>query len=121
MRLFLRWFVITVALGITAYLVPGVMVEDWSALLVGAAALGLVNAIARPVLKVLTFPITVLTLGLFLLVANGLSFALAAWLVPGFTVNGIGSATLGAIVVSIVSWLLSGLDDMGWGRRADVD
>jgi len=113
MRLLLRWFVVAVALAVTAWLVRGVEVADWTALLLGSAALGLVNAVARPVLAVLTFPITVLTLGLFIFVVNGISFALAAWLVPGFTVHGLWPAILGAIVVSIVSWLLSGLDATG--------
>ena len=109
MSLLLHWFVIAVALGVTAWLLPGIAVEDWTALLVGSAVLGLINATARPVLKVLTFPITILTLGLFLFVVNGLSFMLAAWLVPGFSVGGLGWAILGAIVVSFISWLLSGL------------
>lgn len=113
MRLLLRWFVIAVSLGVTAYLLPGVDVVDWTALLVGSAVLGLVNAVAKPVLTVLTFPITIVTLGLFLFVVNGLSFALAAWFVPGFSVASLGWAMLGAIVVSFVSWLLSGLDDVG--------
>ncbi|MEN0062084.1 MAG: phage holin family protein [Myxococcota bacterium] len=119
MRLLLRWLVIAISLGITAYLLPGIGIRDWQALIVGSAVLGLVNAIAKPVLTVLTFPITVLTLGLFLFVVNGLSFALAAWFVPGFEVLNLGWAMLGAIVVSIISWFLSGLDDVGSDDRDD--
>ncbi|HEU4370918.1 MAG TPA: phage holin family protein [Methylomirabilota bacterium] len=69
--------------------------------------LGLVNALVRPVLLVLTLPLTVLTLGLFLLVLNGLCLALTAWLVPGLDVDGLVPAGLGALVVSVVSWLLT--------------
>ncbi|MEM6926357.1 MAG: phage holin family protein [Myxococcota bacterium] len=111
MRLLLRWLVMAIALGVTAYLLPGIRVEDPTALVVGSAVLGLVNATVRPVLKVLTFPITILTLGIFLLVVNGLSFMLAAWFVSGFEVNGLGWAMLGAVGVSIVSWMLSGIGD----------
>ena len=67
----------------------------------------LVNALVRPVLVVLTLPLTVVTLGLFLLVLNGICLALTAWLVPGFAIDGFLPAVLGALVISVVSWVLT--------------
>jgi putative membrane protein len=68
--------------------------------------LGLVNAVVRPILVILTLPITILTLGVFYLIVNGMAFALAAALVPGFAVASLGAAVIGALVVSLVSWIL---------------
>jgi putative membrane protein len=76
-------------------------------LLVSALLLGIVNAVIRPILFVLTLPLTIVTLGLFILIVNGLAFALAAALVPGFHVAGLWSATAGAIIVSLTSWAAS--------------
>jgi putative membrane protein len=106
MGFLVHWVVTAVALAVGARVVPGIVVASGGTLLVAALVLGLVNAVIRPVLTILTLPITVLTLGLFYLVVNGLAFALAAWLVPGFTVASLGSAIGGALVVSIVSSLL---------------
>ncbi len=105
-RFLLHWATIAASLWAATELVPGIRVRSFAALLVGAAVLGLVNACVRPVLTFLTLPITVLSLGLFYLVVNGASFGLAAWLVPGFSVHGLGPAVLGALVVSVVSWFL---------------
>lgn len=102
-RFLLHWLVVAIALFATAYILPGVSVASWPALAVAALVLGLVNAVVRPVLLLLTLPITVLTLGLFYLVVNGLAFALAALVVPGFTVDGFGWAILGALLVSLFS------------------
>lgn len=110
MRTFLiHWLVTGVALAIGTRIVPGVVVSSTGALVVGALVLGLVNAIVRPVMTILTLPITVLTLGLFYLLVNGAAFGLAAGLVPGFRVASVGSAIGGALVVSIVSFLLNWL------------
>ena len=79
---------------------------SWPALLVAGLVLGFVNAIIRPILVVVTLPITVLTLGLFYLVVNGLAFALAAAVVPGFEVDSLLWAMLGALVVSLISWFI---------------
>jgi len=108
MRGFVFRILIT-ALGLwaAASIVPGISIAGWRSLAVAALALGLVNAIVRPVLLILTFPITVLTLGLFLLVVNGLSLEIVAWLVPGFSVAGLGAAILGALVVGLTSWFAS--------------
>ena len=110
MRSFLlHWIVTAVALAVSARLVPGIAVSSMGVLLVSALVLGLVNAIVRPVMVVLTLPITVLTLGLFYLVVNGAALGLAAWLVPGFRVASLGSAILGALVVSVISFLFGRL------------
>lgn len=106
MNFILHWLVVAIALAVAAYVVPGVSVTSVTTLIVGGLVLGLVNALVRPILTILTLPLTILTLGLFYLVVNGLAFALAAALVPGFSVAGFGSAIVGALIVSIVSWLI---------------
>ena len=102
-RIFLHWVANTVALAVTAWLLPGVGITSAEALIVGAIALGLVNALVRPILTLLTLPLTFLSLGLFYLVVNAAAFGLTAWLVDGFTVAGFGSALLGALIASVVS------------------
>jgi len=77
--------------------------------LLAALVLGLVNTFIRPVLLVLTLPVTFFTLGLFILVINALAFLIASWLVPGFTVYTFWGAMAGALITSIVSWLLNGI------------
>ena len=88
MRFLIHWAIVAAALWLAAHLVPGVIIRSVPALLIAALVLGLVNALVRPVLTILTLPITVLTLGLFYLVVNGAAFALAAALVPGFDLAG---------------------------------
>jgi putative membrane protein len=109
MKGFLARFVIT-ALGLmlARAIIPGITILGWSNLFVAALLLGLVNAIVRPVLFILTLPLTIFTLGLFLFVLNGISLALVAWLMPGFSVSGLWAATLGAIVVGLTSWFANG-------------
>ena len=105
---FLIHMVITaVALWVTTQVVGGVTVSSTTALLFAALALGVVNAIVRPILHVLSLPLTLVTLGLFYFVVNGIAFGLAAALVPGFSVDGILSAILGALVLGFVSWVLA--------------
>jgi putative membrane protein len=99
----IHWLVIALALWVTAYVLPGVNVDSTQALAIAAIVLGLVNALIRPILTILTLPITILTLGLFYLVVNGLTFLLASKLVSGFHVAGFWWAVLGALGVSIVS------------------
>jgi putative membrane protein len=109
MRFVIHWLVVAVALWIAANLVPGIGFRSTPTLLLAALVLGLVNALVRPILFILTLPITIITLGLFYLVVNGLAFALTAALVPGFTVTSFTSAILGALVVSLVSWVLGSI------------
>ena len=103
----IRWMLSALALVLTSKIVPGIAFNDMTALLIAAIVLGLVNAIVRPILVFFTLPITLLTLGLFLLVVNAITFGLAAWLVPGFSVNGFMPALLGSIVMAILSYLFS--------------
>jgi putative membrane protein len=106
LRFLFHVIAIAVALWVATLIVPGVQVSTWGVLAVAALVLGLVNALVRPLLTLLTLPITILTLGLFYLVVNGLCFALAAFLVPGFHIGGLLSAVFGALVVSLVSWFI---------------
>jgi len=108
MFLILRLIINVIAILIIAYLFPGLIWVDgfWSALL-AALLLGIVNAILRPILVFFTLPLTILTLGLFLLVINGLMLWLVSIVVSGFQVSGFWGAVLGSILISIVSWLLS--------------
>jgi putative membrane protein len=102
----IHWLVVAIALWVTAQVVPGITISSWTTLAVAALVLGFVNAIVRPILLILTLPITVLTLGLFYLVVNALAFGLAAALVPGFNVASATSAILGALVTSVISWFI---------------
>ncbi len=114
MRLLLRWIVMAIALAVAAWTVPGIDVTDQNgtiAVLLMAVVFGLVNAFIRPLITLLSCPLVLLTLGLFTLVINGICFSLASWFAQmlgiGFVVNGFWPAFWGAIVVSIVSFLLS--------------
>ena len=105
MRGFITRLLITaLGLWVAANVVHGITVAGWESLVIAALVLGLVNAIVRPLLVILTLPITFFTLGLFLFVVNGISFAFAAAIVPGFHVATLGSAILGALVVSVTGW-----------------
>lgn len=110
MRRFLaHWVVTGLALVVADWALAGIHIRSTGALIIGALALGLVNALVRPVLVILTLPLTIVTLGLFYLVVNGLAFSIAAALVPGFDVASFGSAVLGALIVTLVSWALGSL------------
>ena len=109
MGFLLRVVVNALAIMLAASILPGIRVDGVVPALVGGLLLGLVNAVVRPVLIILTLPITLVTLGLFLLVLNGLCFWLVASIVKGFYVAGFWSAFLGALIVSIVSWIMTAL------------
>ncbi len=106
-----HWLTTGAALSATAWLLPGVQIDSLGALALAALALGFVNAIIRPVLVLLTLPFTVVTLGLFYFIVNGIAFRLAAALVPGFQVTSFFSAILGALTVGFVSWFIGGFRD----------
>ena len=99
-----RLFITAFALWVATQIVPGIHVRGPVALLVAALVFGLVNAFVRPVLVFLSFPLTVLTLGLFLLVVNAAMLGLTAWVLPGLRVDGFWPALFGALVVSATSW-----------------
>ncbi|WP_141835967.1 phage holin family protein [Herbaspirillum sp. SJZ107] len=109
MRLLLTWLINAAALMALPYLMNSVTVTNIGAALVAALVLGLVNTLIRPVLVVLTLPVTLLSLGLFILVINALLFWLVSHLVAGFHVTGFGSAFVAAILYSVISWALSTL------------
>lgn len=117
MKLLLRWLLNAVALAIAAWAVPGIAVEDTGTLLLAAAVIGLVNAVLKPLLVILTLPLTVLTLGIFYLVLNALLFYLAAGLTPGFSLSGFWAALFGALVMSLAATALHAL--VGAGGRED--
>jgi putative membrane protein len=103
----LRTFIIGLGIWLATVLVPGISADSTGTLIWGAIALGLINASIRPVLVVLTLPVTILTLGLFLLLLNAAMLNLAGWFVDGFEVQGFWSSIFGAIIVSLVSGFCS--------------
>ncbi|NJL81515.1 MAG: phage holin family protein [Richelia sp. RM2_1_2] len=102
----LTWLLSAISLLVTAYFVPGFEFDTFGTAAIAALILGLVNAIVRPFLVILTLPLTIVTLGLFLFVINALMFLLVGFLVPGFVVTGLLPAILASIVLTIVSTLL---------------
>ena len=102
-----RWIVNAAALMLVAYLYPGVVVTSFVAALIAALVLGLVNAIVRPILVLLTLPVTLLTLGLFIFVINALLFWFVANVVQGFQVTGFLAALLGSILYSLITLVTS--------------
>jgi putative membrane protein len=106
-RLLLTWILNAFALFFVMKLVPGIQIDRFGDLLVAALVIGLLNALLRPLVILLTLPVTILTLGLFTLVINGVMFYLAAHLVSGFHVTGFGAAFLAALLFSLFSSLLN--------------
>ena len=109
MRFLARLLLNAIAIMVAAWLVPGFHLSGTGAALGAGALLGLVNVSIRPILLLLTLPFTLVTLGLFIFVVNAICVGLTAALVPGFSIAGYGAAFLGALVVSVVSWILNGL------------
>lgn len=109
MRLILKLILNTLAVAVTAYVLPGVHVDGPMTAVVVAIVLGVINVVVKPLLVLLTLPITVLTLGLFLFVVNALMILLTDWVVPGFEVAGFWWALLFSLVVSLVGSFLSAL------------
>jgi putative membrane protein len=107
--LLLHWAISAVSLGIVAYLFPGIELSGLGAALVAPIVIGLINATVGFLIKMLTLPLTVLTLGIFWLIINALMLQLAAAIVPGFYVAGFWSAFFGAIALSLVSLFLRSL------------
>ncbi|MBQ9585151.1 MAG: phage holin family protein [Muribaculaceae bacterium] len=97
----------SLAVGITAYFMDSVTIEPWWITVIVAVLLGLINSVVRPVVKLLSLPITILTLGLFALVVNGLMVLLCAYFIEGFKVDGLGAAILFSIILAVVNWILN--------------
>jgi putative membrane protein len=113
----IRWLITTVSILLIPYILSGVRVESvWSALFAGAI-LGVLNALVRPLLIILTLPLTIVTLGFFILVINALLFQLAGAIVPGLHIASFWSALFASIIVSIVSWFMSSIVSGGGGER----
>ena len=109
MRLLLQWLVNALALFALPYLFTSITVDSFVTALIVALVLGLINTLIRPLLVILTLPVTIVTLGLFIFVINGLLFWAVGSFVPGFHVAGFWSGVFGAIVYSLISWALSAL------------
>ncbi len=117
LRLLTKWAITSLALVVAAWLVPGIHIVDstaWVAVVVTAAILGLVNAFVRPLLQFLSCALVMLTMGLFLLIINAITFSLASWIAQewfgvGFVVDGFWPALFGSLIVSVVSFTLNAL------------
>lgn len=106
-----------IALFVTAYIVDGVTITGIQALVFATIIVGLVNTFIRPILRLISLPITLVTFGLFAIVVNAATFALSAWLVPGFEISGIIPALFGAIVLSITSTILDYFTNKMGGKK----
>jgi putative membrane protein len=104
-RFILRVLIAAAGLWLAARIIPGVTADGWKTLIIAGFLLGIVNAIVRPVVTLLTFPLTIVTLGLFLLVVNAAMIGLVAWFLDGLTINGLWAGVQAAIVTGIVSWI----------------
>lgn len=104
---FLRWSMNLLALVIAGSLIPGIKIQSIEMGILAAGFLGIVNAVIRPIVLILTLPINILTLGLFTLVINAALLEFVAYIVPGFVVESFSAAFLGALLISIVSWVLN--------------
>ena len=107
MKLFLRWFIGALSIMLVGYLVPGIHIASLWAALLAALVLGILNALLKPILILLTLPVTILTLGLFALVINAGIFILASTIVKGFTVDSFGAAFVGSILLWLINWGVS--------------
>ena len=105
--LVIRWLVLTVAILITSYLIEGIVVTGFFTAIFAAAVLGILNAFFRPIAIILTLPINILSLGLFTFVINAIMIKMASSIIPGFSVHGFWAAVLGALLVSVISWVLN--------------
>ena len=118
-----RWAMLAVAVWVAAELIDGIHLEGWQSIVVVALILGLLNALVKPILLVLSFPLTILTLGLFVLVLNAAMLGLTAWIAGKFDnilfdIDGFLDAFLGALIITVVTWVLSRFIDAGkMGRR----
>ena len=106
MKLLVRWFLLAAALLLVAHVYPGVEVKSFGAAMFAALVLGLLNALLRPLLVLLTLPVTLLTLGLFLFVINALMFYVAAYLLDNFNVSGFAAALIGSLIYSLCGMVI---------------
>ncbi|MCX5845638.1 MAG: phage holin family protein [Deltaproteobacteria bacterium] len=120
MGFLIRWLILTVAIIIASYLLEGIHISGFFSAFFAAAALGILNALFRPILILLTLPINILTLGLFTFIINALMLKMASGVIPGFEVYGFWTAVFGSLIISVVSWLLNSfISDRGRVERVD--
>ena len=119
--LLIRWLLLTISIIVTSYLVDGIYVTSFFSAFFAAAVLGILNALFRPILILITLPINILTLGLFTFVINALLLKMASGVVPGFYVQGFWSAVFGSLIISLVSWVLNSfVNERGRIRYIDL-
>jgi putative membrane protein len=120
MGFLIRWLILTVAIIVASYLLEGIHISGFFSAFFAAAALGILNALFRPILILLTLPINILTLGLFTFIINALMLKLASGVIPGFEVYGFWTAVFGSLIISVVSSLLNSfISDRGRVERVD--
>ena len=117
MKIFIRWLLLAAALLLVAQIYPGVVVASFGSAMIAALVLGLLNTLLRPILVLLTLPVTVLTLGLFLFVINALMFYFAASLLQGFHVAGFGAALIGSLLYSLCGLVIDAAMERMFARR----
>lgn len=108
-NLLIHWLMTALVLMLVAYILPGIEISGLQAALIATLVMGIVNVFIKPVLQLLTLPITILTLGLFAFIVNAAMFGLVAWLVPGFSVHGIIPALLGSVVMAVMMAIVGGI------------
>ncbi len=113
----IRWIILTVSIIAAAYAIEGIQMSSFFAAFFAAAVLGILNAVLRPILILLTLPINILSLGLFTFIINAFLLKMVSGVIPGFDIRGFWPAILGALIISIVSWLLNSLI----GERGQVE
>ncbi|MGZ3579537.1 MAG: phage holin family protein [Syntrophales bacterium] len=120
MGILIRWIILTLSIIIASYLLEGIHISGFFSAFCAAAALGILNALFRPILLILTLPINVLTLGLFTFIINALMLKMASGIIPGFEVHGFWTAVIGSLIISIISWLLNSfISDRGRVERVE--
>ena len=120
MGILIRWIIFTVSIIIASYLLEGIHISGFFSAFFAAAALGILNALFRPILLILTLPINVLTLGLFTFIINALMLKMASGIIPGFEVHGFWTAVIGSLIISVISWLLNSfISDRGRVERVE--
>jgi putative membrane protein len=105
--LIIRWLSVTAAIILASYVLDGIRIHNLFSAFFAAAALGILNALFRPILILLTLPINILTLGLFTFLINALMLKMASGIIPGFEVHGFWTAILGSLIISVISWILN--------------
>ena len=120
MGILIRWIILTVSIITASYLLEGIHISGFFSAFFAAAALGILNALFRPILLILTLPINVLTLGLFTFIINALMLKMASGIIPGFEVHGFWTAVIGSLIISVISWLLNSfISDRGRIERVE--